>query len=202
MKTKIYFSVLLFSLLATSITSTAQSGRFSVGAEAALPLGNNIYSKGSYPYGGGLSFRYEKPIGDKIGVTGTIGGQYFFTSVLVSGGSGASFAFNLTEYNTVIVPIMVGGKYYIKGQQDGFYGSFEMGLAVAIGSTKGTSFSVVGGSVPNTFANGTTTNFAFAPGFGYHLSRVDFGMRYQSIAGKDGSFNTLNLRIGFVFGKR
>jgi hypothetical protein len=191
MKTKIYFSVLLFSLLATSITSTAQSGRFSVGAEAALPLGNNIYSKGSYPYGGGLSFRYEKPIGDKIGVMGTVGGQYFYSSV--------SAGLNLTQNSVIVVPIMFGGKYYVKDQQDGFYGSFEMGLGVSIGSSESVTF--VQGQ-PKSSGSGTTTNFAFAPGFGYHLSRVDFGMRYQSIAGKDGSFNTWNLRIGFVFGKR
>ena len=196
MKTKTYTSFLLLSLLAVATISSAQNSRFSLGLEAALPLGNNVYSKGSYPYGGGLSFRYEKPIGDKIGVMGTIGGQYFYSSVSVGAGS----VTNLSSYSVVVVPIMAGGKYYIKDQQDGFYGSFEMGLAVSIGSSESVIIGVPG--LPKTSTSDTSTNFAFAPGFGYHLSRMDFGMRYQSIAGKDGSFDTLNLRIGFVFGER
>ncbi len=197
MKTKIYFSFLFVSLLFIATISSAQSGRFSVGAEAALPLGNNVYSKSSYPYGGGLSFRYEKPIGDKIGVMGTVGGQYFYGSV----SAGAGSVTTLSSYSVIVVPIMIGGKFYVKGQQDGFYGSFEMGLGVSIGNVDDVTFGLQSG-LPKTSSSATTTNFAFAPGFGYHLSRVDFNMRYQSITGKDGSFNTLNLRIGLVFGKR
>ncbi len=206
MKTKIYFSFLFVSLLFIATISSAQSGRFSVGAEAGLALGNNIYSKSSYPLGFGLSFRYEHPIGDKLAVMGTIGGQYFYNKGFDIAVGGNSVFTNQTVSTLITVPIMVGVRYYVSEQQKGFYGSFETGMAAAIGSgnSNATTSTFQGSNLSqsNTSGTDTTVNFAFAPGFGYHLSRVDFGMRYQSIAGKDGSFNTLNLRIGLVFGKR
>jgi hypothetical protein len=46
-----------------------------------------------------------------------------------------------------------------------------------------------------------TTNFSYAPGIGYHMSNLDFGLRYQFIDDET-TLSYIGLRIAYVFGSK
>ena len=66
MRTK---NLLVVVLVLISAATFAQNGRFSVGAEVAIP-GGDYSDNASTGFGGGL--RYEMPMGDNLGLMATL----------------------------------------------------------------------------------------------------------------------------------
>jgi hypothetical protein len=175
----------------TNISKAADNGRFSVGAELGLPMGT-FGDAASIGIGGSL--RYEMPMGDNLGLMLTAG-YMSFSGKTVSG---------IDLPNETMIPVQVGAKYYFTEQQNGFYGSAELGIhstSVTIPAYAGiTVGGVTYGAYPEQKL--TSTDFSFAPGVGYALANVDIGLRYQIISSTGGSTSYLGLRLAYVFGEK
>jgi hypothetical protein len=172
---------LVLGLLAFSTTSNAQNGRFSVGAELAIPMGD-FADATSMGFGGSL--RYEFPVGDNLGLTATAGYLAF---------SGKDDLGNWS-----MIPVQVGAKYYFTDNQDGFYGHLMLGIHSTSYKTPEITFMgiTVGGETVS------STDFSYAPEVGYHLANVDIGLRYQMIATEGSTTSYLGLRLAYVFGEK
>jgi len=169
----------------------AQENRFSAGVELALPMGDFADAAG---IGFGASLRYEIPLGEQLGVMATLGYLSFTEEEPTPGYS----------FQTAMIPIQIGLKYYFMESQDGFYAAVQTG--VHLFSTK-----VETPEVKDPFGNiifpavddtETSTEFSIAPGIGYHLENVDVGLRYQLIFTEGESTSYLGLRLAYVFGSR
>lgn len=155
-----------------SLASFSQ-GRFSVGAELALPLGDFGDAVGM---GIGGTVRYEAPINDNINWTVTAGFISFMKKEIVTDYDGSATA----------IPIQGGIKYYFTESFNGFYAAGELGVHLFSAKVEG----------PGLNESADETEFSFAPGVGYHLGNLDLGARYQ-IAG-DGDY--FGFRIAYVLG--
>ncbi len=154
-----------------AVASFAQ-GRFSVGAELALPMGDFGDVAGM---GFGGSVRYEAPINSNLSWMATAG---FLT-------------FGEKDESTVTVtsiPVLGGLKYYFTESFTGFYGGVEAG--VAFNSVKVDAFDY----------DGSSTDFAFGPQLGYHLGAIDISARYFITKTDEEDTNSVGFRIAYVFG--
>jgi len=175
--------ILMVLGLAFSTSTFAQNGRFSLGAELALPMGD-FADFSSIGFGGSL--RYEYPVSDNIGLTGTVG-------YLIFGGK-AEGDFDGIDYS--MIPIQIGGKYYFTENQNGMY----FGVEVGVHSLKAEYTEDFGGSEIS--VSTTSTELSYAPALGYHLANVDIGLRYQMIATEGESTSYLGIRLAYVFGEQ
>ncbi|MEO5569694.1 MAG: outer membrane beta-barrel protein [Bacteroidia bacterium] len=192
----------------TTKTTHAQNGRFSVGAELGLPLGN--FGDGS-GLGFGGTLRYELPLGDKLGLTGTVGYISF---------SGKSFdpGFGLPSIkgeSLAMIPVQLGLKYYFMEAQNGFYAMAQIGVHIA--SVDQSSIDANGNL---TTTSKSKTYLSYAPELGYHLANLDFGLRYQlfsqsydyitydamgnpnGTASETQSAGYIGIRVAYVFGEK
>ena len=172
----------------TAGTTMAQSGRLSIGLEVAQPLGDFGDGSGT---GFGGSLRYEFPMGDKLGLTITAGWMTF-------GGEDIEYSFG--GYDTTIagpsismIPVQAGLKFYFKEQQAGLYLMGEIGAhSLSFGEVNGVSMD-------------GHTGLSYAPAIGFHMKKIDIGLRYQffDFAGGESEGSTegyVGLRAAFVFG--
>ena len=196
---KTFLSIaLVIGLIGVTTIANAQNGRFSVGAELGLPLGG-LGDAQSMGFGG--SVRYEHPIGDNIGLTGTAG-YLIFSGKDQTFDFGPLGSFTFEGPDLAMIPIQAGLKYYFSDNQDGFYGQAEVGVHIS-------SYSISGSS-------SSSTDLSYAPGIGYHLANIDIGLRYQlisyettvvdpitfeSVSGSS-TEGYLGLRIAYVFGEQ
>jgi hypothetical protein len=185
--------LMVVGLTTLSTVSNAQHGRFSLGLEVGLPMGDfgDFYNAGF-----GVTARYEHPIGDNIGIGLTTGWMVF-------GGQSIDVGGYTTDVSAQAqVPIQPFFKYYFTEQQRGFYAMAEIGVTMsATASTANTESS-------------SSTDLSYAPGIGYCLDNFDFGLRYQMISFSADVFDAttmttksetktnsfLGLRIAYVFG--
>lgn len=201
MKKTLLSIALIIGLVSASSIVNAQSGRFSLGAELALPMGDfaDVISTGF-----GASFRYEAPIGDNLGFTGNLG-------YLTFGGKDTEFLGTTVEgESSFLIPVQVGLKYYFMEQQEGFYGHVLLGVHMY----ETTEFDVDLTTGVITEETSMESAFSYAPEIGYHLANWDFGLRYQmfsvntveynvlTMEFEDGtsSWGYLGLRAAYVFG--
>ncbi|HYF69989.1 MAG TPA: outer membrane beta-barrel protein [Ohtaekwangia sp.] len=146
--------LMTFALCTFVVVSSMAQGRFSVGAELALPQGDINDAIGA---GFGVTARYEAPINDNLSWMGTAG----FLTFGEKDDSGVK---------ATIIPINAGIKYYFNGESfTGFYGGAELGLNFA---------SVKIDAIDETDSE---TKFGFAPQIGYHLPVIDISLRYSII---------------------
>jgi hypothetical protein len=195
-------------LALTAGKTMAQSGRLSIGFEAAQPLGD-FGDGASTGFGGSL--RYEHPMGEKLGLTFTAGWITF-------GGKEQEFAgIKYDGPGISLIPIQAGLKFYFKEQQAGLYIMGEIGAhAVTIGGVDFTD--PITGAVTEGESS-SNTSFSYAPAIGFHMKKIDIGLRYQFFSqeteevtydpttgfptGTESSSATegyVGLRIAFVFG--
>jgi hypothetical protein len=168
-------------------TSDAQVGRFSAGLELALPMGDFGDVAGT---GFGGSLRYEYPLGDNIGLMATVGYLTFGEEDLGDFGT----------YTYSMIPIQVGGKYYFTEQQNGFYAMAELGVHSTTVDVEIPETNFFGIIIPGQSASESSTDLSFAPGVGYHLANLDFGLKYQIISTEGSSTSYLGIRAAYVFG--
>ena len=155
-----------FSSFAQSSSST---GKFSIGLEAGLPIGDIKDAGGKLFIGGSL--KYDQPIGSYTFITLSAGYSTF------RGKSGIrSFGF---------VPVKAGIKYFFT---EGFFGEGQIGAA----------FSTQGGAGGGNAIGGGTA-IAYAPGFGYNFNtNIEVGVRYEAWY-KDGTISQIGLRTAYKF---
>src|SRR5690606_21924762 len=145
----------------TSSVAVAQDGRFSIGAELALPMGD-FGDASSIGFGG--SVRYEHPVGDNIGLTGTVGYLIFGGKETSEGG----VTFDGPDYS--MIPIQVGGKYYFTEQQLGFYAGLELGVHSTTAKIPSSSITIGGVTIETPEVSTSSTDLSYAPQIGYHLA--------------------------------
>lgn len=180
--------VALATFLSTS--AFAQNGRFSVGAELGLPMGD-FGDATSLGFGGSL--RYEHPLGDNMGLTLTAG-YLMFSGKEIAG-------FELGDWG--MIPAQVGIKYYFTEQQEGFYGMLELGIhSVSYKAQIPTGFDLTTGAITYSEETISDTNLSYAPEIGYHLANVDLGLRYQLISTEGSTTSYLGVRLAYVFGEK
>lgn len=169
--------VVMLALIAASVSFASAQGRFSVGPEVAIPMGDFGDAVG---VGIGGSLRYEAPINDNLSWTGTVG-FISFSKKSFDDGFGDEY-----DYSASIIPIQAGIKYYFTESFNGFYVGAEAGLNLV----------KVKVSYLDASATESDTKFGFAPQIGYHIASIDIAARYQVIADAD----YLGFRIAYVFG--
>lgn len=168
-------------LALTAGTTMAQNGRFSVGAELALPMGDFGDAAG---IGFGGSLAYEHPIGDMMGL-GLRAGYLTF------GGKDDG-------PTSSMIPAQAFFKYYFGEQQNGLYAMANLGIhnfkvtASYTDPFTGTTVS----------ASASTTELSYAPELGYHMANLDLGLRYQMIATEGSTTSYIGARIAYVFGEK
>ncbi|MCJ8208775.1 outer membrane beta-barrel protein [Mucilaginibacter sp. RS28] len=175
---KIYLLVMLCSLVAlkSSAQTKGQPTRLSVGAEFGLPVGN---ASGYYSVGLGGSLKVDIPIAPKFFFTGSAG----YTSYLVKNSVKETLkSWGITNNSsTPVVPLKVGGKYFISPL---FYGEAQVGAAIETDS-------------------GGSTSFAWSPGVGFLLPAgnggVDLGIRYEGWSQHHSTFGQFGIRVAYSF---
>jgi hypothetical protein len=203
MKKNIFKIVMMCGILSlpfsNGLFAQSFSSRFSIGGELAMPTGN-YGDRASTGFGGSL--RYEVPLGTSPFALMATAGYLSFGSK-----SSDDAALNTYKYTNSMIPLQLGLKLYLTGQQRGFYVSGEAGVHLL--SSKN---SIVYNGI-TTSSNYNNTAFSYAPGIGYHFASVDIGLKYQlfsdpvtltnpvnnesSTTTSTGSY--LGLRIAFVF---
>ena len=166
---KLFF---LFSITAILISSGSfaqldNKFKFSVGVELGLATGN--FSNG-YSFGIGGTGQAEFSIQDKFRGTVT-GGIVFY--------NGKSIGNGVKNTGLTVIPIRVGGKYYLTSS---VYGALQLGVG---------------------FLNkGLGAAFAYSPQIGYEfLSKnnkpVDIAFKYDAYL-KNGTLGSLGIRLALV----
>lgn len=168
-------SVLLLTaaLVIFSVASSFAQGRFSIGAELALPSGDFGDAVGT---GFGASVRYEAPINDNLSWMATAG---FITFGKKDIGGGV-------DVSASLIPINAGLKYYFTESFNGFYAGAELGINLV----------KVKAEFDGDSQSASETEFGFAPQIGYHLAKFDFAVRYAIVSDAD----YIGLRAAYVFG--
>jgi hypothetical protein len=168
---KVFLAV---SIALISVTTYAQKGtnQIGVGADLGVPIGDfgDGYKTGFGGYAKGLF-----GIGEAGQITVTTG----YSSFKAKGSTDDMKA------TAGIIPILAGYRHNFSG----FYAEPQVGYSIIRSKVKsdGISFSASDGA------------FAWAIGFGYVVSDIDFGARYQS-ATKDGSsISFVGIHVGYNF---
>jgi hypothetical protein len=163
--------LLAITLVMISAASSLAQGRWSLGAELAFPQGDfaDIVSTGI-----GISGRYEAPINDHLSWMATAG----YISYMEKNDYGIK---------AWMLPLNGGIKYYVKESFNGFWFGGELGLTI------------VGVKVDNGLFgedyNDSETKLGIAPQIGYHISNLDFSLRYSAV--EDANF--IGIRAAYVF---
>jgi hypothetical protein len=163
----------LLSIVAVVAISAASfgQGRFSIGPEIALPMGDWSDAIG---LGIGGSLRYEGTINDNLNWLVTAG----YLSFAEKDNSGLKFS---------AIPVQAGLKYYFTESFNGFYGGVDLGIHALKAKADIDGFGSISAS---------ETKFGIAPSIGYHLASVDISAKYQIIS----DANYLGFRVAYVFG--
>lgn len=168
------FLLALVLLSGAAFSSFAQSssdaGKFSIGVEAGLPVGD-AKEISSFAIGGSL--KYDHPIAEGTFVTLSAG----YTKFLLKS------EFKDAGLSLYGIPVKAGLKYFFA---ESFYGEAQLGAAFVKASAEG------GGS-------NSTTAFAYSPGIGYVLGGgVDLGVRYEAWS-KNGTTSQIAARLAYSF---
>ena len=138
---------------------------------AGIELGMPVSKSDNNGLGIGGSFRYEGPWGTQ-------------TSLVLDGGylSFSGKTVGTISYPTVtMIPIQAGVKYYFDNPSFGLYVSGQLGIHFV------------------SVASESQQDFGYAPGIGYHLEKIDVGVRFQAILGANNeSYNFIGLRIAYI----
>ncbi|MES2062674.1 MAG: outer membrane beta-barrel protein [Bacteroidota bacterium] len=163
--------VLLSGAAFSSFAQTSKDGgKFSIGLEAGLPVGN-YKDISSFVIGGSL--KYDHPIAEGTFLTLSAGYSKFLSN-------DDAKALDLKFSG---IPVKVGVKYFFA---ESFYGEAQVGAAF-------TKTSV--GSQSN-----SKTAFAYAPGIGYNLGGgVDIGVRYEGWSLNGGTASQVAARLAYSF---
>ncbi|MCQ6958090.1 outer membrane beta-barrel protein [Mucilaginibacter aquariorum] len=171
--------LLLTVLCGLSISSFAQSssegGKFSIGVEAGLPVGD-VKNFTNFVIGGSL--KYDHPIAEGTFVTISAGYNKFL----------AKDEAKDAGYKFYGIPVKAGIKHFFA---DGFYGEAQLGAAFTKESVNVDGFGNISGS---------KTAFAYSPGIGYTFGGgLDLGVRYEGWSMSGNTVSQIAARLAFSF---
>ena len=138
-----------------------------------------------------LGVEVAQPTGDfsdyaKTGYGGSLRVEFPMLSRLGLGLTAGYISFGGDNGGPTInmIPVQAFGKFYLGENQGGLYGQVDLGVhSISVKDADG------------------ETDFSWALGLGYHMSKLDFGVRWQTIE-EDKSASYVGLRIAYVFGSR
>lgn len=170
MKKILFTLALLGGFAVSSFAQTSNDGgKFSIGVEAGLPVGN-ISNAFGWVIGGSL--KYEQPVASDVAVTITAG-YSSFQGKTITVAPGVSGKVNAVGF----IPAKAGLKFNIA---EALYGEAQLGAAF------------------NT-QKGGATYFAYSPGIGYKFSdNVDLGVRYEGWS-HNGTISQIAARLAYSF---
>ncbi len=170
-------TILSLAILGISIVAFAQKKeddfqmlKLSVGAEAALPLGD--FGKAS-TFGIGATAQADYKVTDDLGLNINAGYISFLPK--------RTTAFGITSKGKAVgyIPIVGGIRYYFSEQ---VFALAQLGVTIATAS--GTS----------------TSLFTYAPGIGYKFSdNVDAALKYTGYSKDNINSSTIGLRVAYTF---
>ena len=171
------FLLALVVLSGAAFSSFAQSGKdggkFSIGLEAGLPIGD---AADGYSFAIGGSLKYDHPLSEGLFVTVSAGYTSLTGKTITVEVEGEEFSGKVPAFG--VVPVKAGLKYFFS---EGFYGEAQAGAAF------GTS-------------EGAGTAFLYSPGIGYNFSEnVDAGVRYEAWTKDGGTTSIIGLRVAYSF---
>ena len=150
-------------------TSKDATGKFSIGIDPGLPVGD-ASNGSSFAIGGDL--KYAMPVAQNFDVSLSAGFTTFIGKTVNSGG------FSVKYNNLNAIPVKIGGRYNFEGT-NGFFGEFAFGAAF--------------------IQDGVGTAFIYSPGVGYALDGgFEVGVRYEGWS-KNGTVSQIGLRVGYNF---
>jgi hypothetical protein len=163
------FSVLtLIAALTFAVNNAnAQESFGNAGLEFALPIGD--WAEDALGIGIGGSGGYELGISDNFAVTANVGIIFFSVDDAVS-----DFI-----ASTYMIPIQVGGRYYLDEQRSGLFFEGQVGVHMYSVSTEDIDLGPFG-----TFDGETTTEtyLSVAPSVGYFINEsISLSLRYQLV---------------------
>lgn len=172
-------------------TLSAQDGRPSLGVELAVPVGD---LSDATSFGFGATVGYEMPVMDQVAVIAQAGYLLFPGKDINAG------LVTIEGGNWGMIPVQVGGKYYLTGDQEGVYLAALLGIHHISYKIPATTTSVFGFAVTTPEQKFSETNFSFAPGIGYIVGEnIDLGLRYQVVTTSGSSSSYLGLRAAYMF---
>jgi hypothetical protein len=192
MKNKFTKIILATVVCLAWFTSVNAQGRFSAGAELAMPMGDFADLAG---FGFGASLGYELPVTDNIGITANAGYLMFGKKTMEVGPL-------KTEYQYSMIPIQLGGKYYFGETMEGIYLGAQVGVHMLMFKFKTEAYSMGGITIPAVSESDSKTKLSYAPVVGYHLANIDLSARYQMVATEGSTTSFIGLRIAYVFGEK
>jgi hypothetical protein len=171
-------TILSIAIIGISITALAQKQKeddlqmlkFSVGAEAALPLGD--FGK-AYTFGIGGTAQADYKVGDDLALNLNAGYISFQPKSIT--------LFGVTSKGKAVgyIPILAGIRYYFT---DEVFALAQLGITIATAS--GTSSSL----------------FTYAPGVGYKFSEyVDAAVKYTGYSKNSVNSSTVGVRVAYTF---
>ena len=153
------------------VMSSGNSIIFSIGVEPSLPIGD--FKDIGYNFGIGGSLQGEYKAAEDFGITLNAGYLNY---------SGKDdFLGTSIKFNTGLVPILAGFKYYFTPK---VYGHGQLGISIFTDSGSG-SF------------------FTYSPGVGFYVSdAIDILIKYTGISGGKGggNLNSIGARLAYNFG--
>ncbi len=175
-------TALVFNVSAQKSSSDDQPLKFSIGIEAALPLGD--FGKVS-SFGIGGTAQVDYTIKESLAVTLNAGYISFSgksTTIPAYSIGGVTVPATTIKYGNVgYIPVLAGVKYSFT---DALYGSAQLGLTIASASGGGES----------------SSTFTYAPGVGYKFTEnIDALLKYTGYSANGGSTSTIGLRVAYTF---
>ncbi|RVU00186.1 DUF3575 domain-containing protein [Mucilaginibacter limnophilus] len=158
-----------------ALAQTSEPGKFSVGVEAGLPLGD---AGDAFNFAIGGSLKYELPVAEQFSVSLSAG----YTNLMYKGEvKDALEESGESKSGIGFIPVKAGAKYYFNGSfNEGFFGEAQLGATFSTEEGGGTAFT-------------------YAPGVGYSFGNgLETGLRYEAWS-NDGTISQLGLRIAYKF---
>ena len=157
------------SFAQTSKSSSSSSGKFSIGIDPGLPVGN-ASDISSFAIGGDI--KYSIPAAENFDVSLSAGYTVFIGKTVDVLGQSVKIG------NLKGIPVKLAGRYNFNGPV-GFFGEFGVGAAF--------------------IQDGGGTAFLYAPGVGYAADGgFEAGIRYEGWS-KSGTISQIALRVAYSF---
>ena len=160
----------------TGSSSSSGGGKFSIGVNAGLPVGD---AKDAYSFAIGGDLKYSYPVAPNVSISLSAGYTSLTGKTINESESDGTTTITVSGKvpNEGVVPVKVGARF--GGSPAGFFGEAQVGAAF--------------------LNNGGGTAFAYAPAVGYVFGGgLEAGIRYEGWA-KSGTISQVALRVAYSF---
>jgi len=170
-RTRWVAAVCFVALTATNVKAKdREEHQVSIGAEMAFPGGD--FGSRNAGTGFGASVRYEYAANEYMSLTGNVGYLSFGKKSMETG-----FGVN-TDYTSSIIPILIGVKYYLNGEDNGLHFGAQLGLSMLSMKYSTPAFDYQGTTIDAVSNTYKKSAFTYNIGIGYRVSHLDFEIGY------------------------